>query len=166
MTDPPREYRVVCYISLDRIPRHVEERAAEVWTYAPQNRIPISRGLAQSIEDWGIQFQTIITHPYTPTLLTPRPPAIYIQEHPKLIAGAPPSPARRPRTEETPEPPPRKRVFNPLPLGTGLPTPPPAPPTRRVRRFHQGVKSRPVRSQSTHTTSSSPTTLNPTSGIL
>ena len=61
MADPRREYRVGVYIfSLDRIPRHVEERAAEEWAYDLQNHIPISRGLAQRIDDWGIPFPTII----------------------------------------------------------------------------------------------------------
>ena len=64
MTDPRREYRVGVYIfSLDRIPRQVEERAAEEWAYDLQNHIPISPGLAQRIDDWGIPFPTSIPHP-------------------------------------------------------------------------------------------------------
>ena len=68
MTDARRDFRVGCYIfSLDRIPRQVEE-----------NRIPICRGLAQRIEEWGILFSTIIPHPHPPTLSRPSEQARYI----------------------------------------------------------------------------------------
>ena len=76
MTDPRREYRVGCYIfSLDNIPRYVENRAAEQWAHYVKNRIPISRGLAQNIDDWGIPFPTMVPHPYSQTLLHLREPA-------------------------------------------------------------------------------------------
>ena len=76
MADPRREFRVGVYIfSLDRIPRHIEEMAAEEWAYNLQNRIPNSRGLAQVIEGWRIPFPTIIPHPFPTTLRPPREPA-------------------------------------------------------------------------------------------
>ena len=91
MADPRLEYRARCYISLDRLPRYVEERTAEEWAYDLQNNIPISRALAQRIDDWGIPFPTIIPHPYPPTLPTPRGPARYIStiQRTEFNAGAP-----------------------------------------------------------------------------
>ena len=53
----------VYIFSLDRIPRHIEEMAAEQWAYNLQHRIPNSRGLAQVIEGWRIPFPTIMPHP-------------------------------------------------------------------------------------------------------
>ena len=78
MADPRREFRVGCYIfSLDRIPQHIEEMAAEEWAYDLQNHIPIFRGLAQVSEGWRIPFPIIMPHPYPPTLRPPREPAQY-----------------------------------------------------------------------------------------
>ena len=89
MADPRREYRVEVYIfSIDRIPRHVEERAAEEWAYDLQKHIPISSGLAQRIDDWGIPFPTIITHLYPPTLRPPTEPARYISSTPTIAVNA------------------------------------------------------------------------------
>ena len=85
MADPRREFRVGCYIvSRDRIPRQVEERAAEEWEYDLQNHIRISRGSAQRIDDWGIPFPTIIPTSYPPTLRPPTEPARYIRTRPTI----------------------------------------------------------------------------------
>ena len=65
-----------------------EERAAEERAYDLQNRIPISRGLAQRIDDWGIPFTTIIPHPYPPTLRPPTEPARYISSTPTIAVNA------------------------------------------------------------------------------
>ena len=79
MADPRRDVRLGCFIvSLDRIPSHFEEMAAEEWAYDLQNRIPISRRLAKRIEDWRIMFPASIPHTYPPTLRPPREPAQYI----------------------------------------------------------------------------------------
>ena len=89
MTDPRRYYRVGCYIlSLDRIPRHEEERAAEEWAFDLQNHIPISRGLAQRINDWGIPFPTVIPSAYPSTLRPPTEPALYISSTPTIAVNA------------------------------------------------------------------------------
>ena len=78
MTESSREFLVGCYIfSLDRIPRYVEELTAE-WAYHLQNLIPISRGLAQRIDGWGIPFPSIIPQPYTTTLRPPTERGCYI----------------------------------------------------------------------------------------
>ena len=88
MADLRREYRVGVYVfSLDRIARHVEERAAEEWAYDLQNHIPISRGLAQRIDDWGIPFPTVIPNPYPPTLRPPIEPARYISSIPTIAVN-------------------------------------------------------------------------------
>ena len=89
MTDPRREFRVESYLfSLGRIPRNGEEREAEVWADDLQNRIPISHGLGQRKNDWGIPFPIIIPHPYPPTLRAPTEPARYIPTRPTIQVNA------------------------------------------------------------------------------
>ena len=89
MADQRREFRVGVYIfSLNRIPRHVEERDTEEWAYDLQKHIPITRGLAQRIDDWGIPFPTIIPYPYPPTRRPPTEPARYIASTPTIALNA------------------------------------------------------------------------------
>ena len=50
MAESRRDFRVECDIlSLERLPRHVDDRAAEDLVYDLQNRIAISRGLPECI---------------------------------------------------------------------------------------------------------------------
>ena len=144
MADPRREFRVGCYIfSLDRIPRHIEEMAAEEWAYNLGNRIPISRGLAQLIERWRIPFPSIMPHPFPTTLRPPREPARFnpYGRNTPYNAGPPPFMRRRVHQPLQPQP---LRSDSTRPLRHTQP-----PPAIQLRPFQIPPLHPPIHAQAT-----------------